>query len=291
MPTFTCAGWLHVTLFDDSDTAYVKISHEDDHVSYCNIAVPPHIQEYVQSNSDLNPRKFVSLVTFSFLQKFWNHILKTWYPDSPPPFMQKSMYCLWAAEDQKKWKRDDNEVKSAKILLEEAAKFEDVPGKGLYAIEPIPLPMVVGDGFTAIAFALPGTLQKFGGRIREIALDSAWNTNHSLFEIFALLGEVYGSGLPLGYLLIQSNQGDAGGKERYLNVMLGHFNTKWDLRVIAALSDKDWSEINTFLARYPEAKHQLCLSPRTRNMFSAPLFIALNFFIYSPNISANIPFS
>lgn len=74
-----------------------------------------------------------------------------------------------------------------------------------------------------------------------------------------MLGEIYGSGAPLGYLLVQSSPESApGGKEQFLRQLLEHFKTVWKVRAIATLSDKDWSEINAFLAKYPEAKHQLC---------------------------------
>jgi hypothetical protein len=43
---------------------------------------------------------------------------------------------------------------------------------------------------------------------------------------------------------------------------LGEFiefiNIDWNLRIVAALSDKDWSEINAFLAKLPDSKLQLC---------------------------------
>jgi hypothetical protein len=85
------------------------------------------------------------------------------------------------------------------------------------------------------------------------------NTNKSRFEVYALLGETYGSGCPLGYLLIQSS-GDTeeGGKERYLRDLLSYVKDTWNLRALITLTDKDLSEINAFLAVYPEAKHQLC---------------------------------
>lgn len=41
---------------------------------------------------------------------------------------------------------------------------------GLYTIEPIPLHEE--EGLTAIAFALPEILRKFGGRVHELSLDS-----------------------------------------------------------------------------------------------------------------------
>ena len=91
------------------------------------------------------------------------------------------------------------------------------------------------------------------------------NTNKSRFEIYALLGEVYGSGCPLGYLLLQSPGADnlesgspAGGKQRYLEDLLKHFRDTWGIHPIFTLTDKDLSEINACLGTFPKAKHQLC---------------------------------
>jgi hypothetical protein len=85
------------------------------------------------------------------------------------------------------------------------------------------------------------------------------NTNGSRFEVFALLGELYGSGFPLGYLLIRSSEdSESGGKENYIKDLLKHLKNTWDVRAIVTLTDKDTSEINAFQEVYPEAKHQLC---------------------------------
>lgn len=73
-----------------------------------------------------------------------------------------------------------------------------------------------------------------------------------------MLGEVYGSGLPLGYILIRTDNAAAGAKQRCIEQFISHIRTKWKIRAIATLTDKDWAEINAFLANYPEAKHQLC---------------------------------
>jgi len=80
------------------------------------------------------------------------------------------VYSLWSDITSKAWKRCDDEVQSAKVLLEEARK-NDHEKSGLYSAEPIPLARE--DGVMAIAFALPDLLRQFGGRIRELALDSA----------------------------------------------------------------------------------------------------------------------
>jgi hypothetical protein len=88
---------------------------------------------------------------------------------------------------------------------------------------------------------------------------SLGNTNGSNFEVYALLGEVAGSGCPLGYLLIHSAVGsETGGKQRYLEEFLEYFQKKFKVQAIFTLTDKDMSEINAFLSKFPDAKHQLC---------------------------------
>ena len=85
-----------------------------------------------------------------------------------PSFSRKSVYQMWLDIASTKWKQDEDEVKSAKVLLEEAWES----GKhGLYTVEPIPLEEEAG--FKAIAFTLPDLLRKFGGRVQELSLDSA----------------------------------------------------------------------------------------------------------------------
>jgi hypothetical protein len=89
--------------------------------------------------------------------------------EGTPRFSRKAVYQLWSDQNKKNWRRHDNELESAEILIREAA---NLPNKnGLYAVEPIPLHKE--DGFVAIGFALPELLRKWGGRIREICLDSA----------------------------------------------------------------------------------------------------------------------
>ncbi|KAK1221042.1 hypothetical protein PQX77_016154 [Marasmius sp. AFHP31] len=113
----------------------------------------------------------------------------------------------------------------------------------------------------AIAFSLVPLLRQWCGTIREISLDSAWNTNKARFEIYALLGEIYGSGCPLGYLLIQSapnHDTREDGKQKYLQSLLKYFRKNWLSCVIGTLTDKDRIEINAFAEAFPDAKHQLC---------------------------------
>ncbi|KAJ7588953.1 hypothetical protein C8J56DRAFT_889708 [Mycena floridula] len=162
-----------------------------------------------------------------------------------PGFARSSIYRLWAMENSKRWKCDEDEVKSARILLEEAAKLKDILGKALIK-----------------TMVLQPSLSHYqrlyeNGAVRYVRSHSTLPTNRSSFKIFALLGKVYSSGLPLGYLLIQSNQGEAEGKERYISNVLAYFKKTWKIRAIITLTDKDWSEINAFLKNFPDAKHHI----------------------------------
>jgi hypothetical protein len=81
---------------------------------------------------------------------------------------------MWAETNSMEWKRDPDELKSAKNLLEEFTSSPNPSSGGkepLYNMEPIPL--TPRPGFTAIAFALPKILHEVGGQVRELSLDSA----------------------------------------------------------------------------------------------------------------------
>lgn len=90
-------------------------------------------------------------------------------------------------------------------------------------------------------------------------IDAPGGTNRAGYEIFAVLGEAYGSGLPLGYLLVKATGDPAeGSKRQVIEAFLEHFRDRWKLVVKVTLSDKDWSEIGACQRIFPEAKHQLC---------------------------------
>ena len=83
-------------------------------------------------------------------------------------------------------------------------------------------------------------------------------TNGSRFELYALLGEAYGTGLPLGFILLLSNGGAAGGIQRYLTKFISHIQEKWRINTVVGLSDKNMSEINSCRVTISTRKHQLC---------------------------------
>ncbi|KAF5330152.1 hypothetical protein D9611_010589 [Ephemerocybe angulata] len=248
MDTFPCHGWLHITLSTILPYALIKINHDMAHTPYWWRDIPEDVRNMVKEHKNSTP------------DILWSKIRER-YP--VPQFSRKDIRQLWRAEASTDWKRDEDELKSAQILLEEfSERTESDKNRGLYTVEPVKVHEE--EGYSALAFTLPDLLRKWGGKIKEIQIDSAWNTNRSRYEVYAVLGEVFNSGCPLGYLLIQSPKGGSddeahrGAKERYIIDLLQHLRDKWDVEPIIKISDKDWSEINALKVVFPEAKHQLC---------------------------------
>jgi hypothetical protein len=63
MEGFECHGWLRITILKGSKIVSVKLKHEDDHVPYWSIDIPPKVKEYVGKNPELRPTQ----VSFSIL--------------------------------------------------------------------------------------------------------------------------------------------------------------------------------------------------------------------------------
>lgn len=174
MVSFPCDGWLHITVLDVSNTATIKVLHCVDHVSYWTIDIPPEIDCFIRENAHLTVSQVSTLVTSVICPvtqkhfQLWTEILRT-HPK--PSFKRKSVYQRWAVMDRKQWKRDEDEIVSAKILISEASKGVKRGDGDTYTVQL--LDSHNEPGFTSISFALPDALRQWGGRIRELSMDSA----------------------------------------------------------------------------------------------------------------------
>ena len=80
------------------------------------------------------------------------------------------------------------------------------------------------------------------------------------WELFVLMGEVSGSGLPLGWLFVRPKQKGPPlhSKRDVLIEWFKYFRDEWNIWPLFTLSDKDLSEINAFRHVWPNADYQLC---------------------------------
>ena len=65
------------------------------------------------------------------------------------------------------------------------------------------------------------------------------NTNGSCYEVFTLLGKVYGSRLLLGYVLIKTDNPAQNAKEHCPQQFHQYFIKTWNVHTIATLSNKN----------------------------------------------------
>ncbi|KDQ09763.1 hypothetical protein BOTBODRAFT_76568, partial [Botryobasidium botryosum FD-172 SS1] len=230
MASFECQSQVTICIADSTPHyADITVRHQQGHVPYCDVSLPEDVKDLI-----------------------WREIIQN-HP-SPISFNHKQVYQLWYSLVRTQWTLDVNEVRSAEKLLSKLGK-DPTLGSLIFDRVDIEVP----DGLSAIAFSVPAMLEKWGVQIQEIALDSAWGTNRGGYEIFALLGEAYGSGLPLGYLLTKTvDKAAPNSKKRVLEQFLAHFRDEHGLNVKFTLSDKDFAEIGACHTVFPRAKHQLC---------------------------------
>ncbi|KAJ7206101.1 hypothetical protein GGX14DRAFT_367487 [Mycena pura] len=236
MNMFECQGWVTIWASPDDSVYSVRLRHQDCHKNYIYIDLPDDVKKFIADNPMLRA------------PQLWKEILKS-HPH--PNFTQKSVYNQWYKQYQVNWRLHDDELKSAKMLLEELA------AGSTHEVEVVHLPEK--GSFHAVAFVLPSLLRKYGQKIREIALDSTFKTTRSGYELFGLLGEVSGSGVPLGFLLLKSNDPAPNEKEQYIRLFVRPIIQNWGVEPMQALTDKDITEINAFLSELPDnIKYQLC---------------------------------
>ncbi|KAF7978602.1 hypothetical protein HWV62_45332 [Athelia sp. TMB] len=239
MPRFNCGGSLLLTIPDGRNLPIrIRIEHDEAHPHYTDISIPSEVQELIRSMKGSTP------------SDIWAEILKRY---GTPEYNQDQVYAHWSHINEAVWRLADDQVLSARRVLDRAAGRE---------VEIIPL--TAETGISTIAFAFKEVLDGYGSETAEIAMDSTWKTNAASYELFGFFGEANGQSLPLGFIFTTMTDGSAkpGAKERMLTETLTWLskrcpNIEW------TLSDKDPSEINA-CRKAINKKHQLCYWHATR---------------------------
>ncbi|KAJ7619329.1 hypothetical protein FB45DRAFT_839733, partial [Roridomyces roridus] len=239
MKTYNCNGWLNIWAASDNAHVYVQLKDHLCHETYTCIDIPADVKEIVKNNPDMR------------VSDLWKTKILPLHPK--PNFKRKSIYNLHLKEHQARWRIAEDELESAIKLIQRYTRHPDLP------LEQISMPEHPDDGCTVVAFALPSLIDKWRGIIREIGLDSTFKTNRSGYECYAVLGEVHGSGVPLGFLFLKSKNPEVNAKEDYIRRCLRHFVVTHKLDVDQCVTDKDITEINAMLAEIPAGvKYQVC---------------------------------
>ncbi|KAJ3515795.1 hypothetical protein NMY22_g14357 [Coprinellus aureogranulatus] len=124
MEVYHCKGELHMTVWEDRGYISVKLVHAQKHSAYLSIELPSATKEFIKDNTNLTTTQI------------WDAIIKE---NPSPDFSRKSVYAYWHKLSAEQWKVDPDEVASAKLLLDAAAKTISKVSKSLYTVEPVNL--------------------------------------------------------------------------------------------------------------------------------------------------------
>ena len=116
-----------------------------------------------------------------------------------------------------------------------------------------------------LAFFCREAIDTLSSSVKEVAMDATFGTNNAGMDLFALLAEVDGTGVPLGYCFVEVNSGegnhrsDRGALPNILAQFLGGFRRS-GLRPAFFGIDKDFRDLcrKTGLRLYSEGTRILC---------------------------------
>jgi MULE transposase domain len=167
-----------------------------------------------------------------------------------PGYQQINRYQVsyrWHQANVQSWKRDADQVQSATKLLQEMGH----PSQNLTS---------ANAGGLAFYFANLMETITSGYSIQEMAMDATFGTNSAGMELFAVMTELDGAGIPLGYCFVWTSFGDVKAPGA-LHAILVQFLQGFRERGLSPSffgTDKDPSEISAIREVWPEAKIQLC---------------------------------
>lgn len=98
------------------------------------------------------------MLTYFIVVQIWERVLRE---NSQTELTEKQIYASWAHLNEDTWRLNDEQVKSARSILEnhEGDKIEIIP-------------VHAEDGISAIAFGFKEVVDDYGEAITEIAMDS-----------------------------------------------------------------------------------------------------------------------
>ena len=239
MTRFPCQSKLNIRPLLRDRTLSISIHHEW-HAPYDNIELSPMVQELIESR--------VSTKTPSEIYRDIRDI-----PEGQA-VTRHQVYYLWQKANAKIWKRDSDQLVSAAMLLSESSDYR------------VHHHVLTAGNLRALAFFAPQTTERLANSATQLVMDSTYGTNGAGMDLFAVLAEVEGTGVPLVYCLVEPPQGNSVGKkarsdpgamtsiiQQFLERLKDFgFNPKF------FATDKDQAEISAVTAVWPGVKIQLC---------------------------------
>ncbi|GBC25681.2 ATP-dependent DNA helicase PIF1 [Rhizophagus irregularis DAOM 181602=DAOM 197198] len=227
---YHCEGIINIEIFSNLNLINVEYSHKMLHFRPKHVKTTLEIKNFIQDNLNCS-------VSEIFHQIQENHI------NGYENITVQQTYYWWSIESHKTYCRDPDLLLSTKYLLEEFNQeiILDNLNTSMPAL-----------GFLTVLF-----YQLLYNKFDAIEIDATYNTNNLVWELYAIMGVINGTGFPLSYLLIstEKNRNITGVLIQWMQA-LKERNLK-DTPYI--LTDKDFAEINAAQTVWPETHLQLCV--------------------------------
>ncbi|KAI1000651.1 hypothetical protein K3495_g7545 [Podosphaera aphanis] len=177
MERFECASILSFRPSLNERTLNLRYHHKH-HTTYDDIHMTPEIRKFVDDR-----------VLTQTPQEIYHHLLSSGLATADE-IAEHQVYYQWRQANKSYWRRDNDPVLSAGILLEE--------NRDMYHHRSISVANV-----RALGFYIRASIDALSGTTRKIAIDATYGTNNAGMELYAVLAELDGTGAPMAYLFVE----------------------------------------------------------------------------------------
>ncbi|CAK7275564.1 hypothetical protein SEPCBS119000_006746, partial [Sporothrix epigloea] len=231
MRRYDCKGLLTFKTLWDEGVILLHMRHKH-HTIYDDISLTPEAQSFVDARvASGNPKEIRQLL---ISQKIPGYKYVT----------IGQVYYQWRKANESRWRRDADQFISTRLLLAE------MPSSDYRSAE------YTKDHVRGFAIFCQATIQQLGPVTREVAIDATFGTNNAGMDLFAVLAEVHGTGVPLAYLLLEkkfAGRTNARGTGAIIAVLVRFLEDikKAGFNPTFFLCDKDPSEIAAISEVFP----------------------------------------
>ncbi|TFK96094.1 hypothetical protein BDV98DRAFT_516418, partial [Pterulicium gracile] len=238
MERFACKGTLTVcsrwpSAYAERQRVSIRMKHEKKHQAYYSVALPPEALWIIEENVERStPTELVGRI-----QALYRNLTSA------------QVHRAWTEKSQVLWERRADQLPSARALLAECGDEVDV------------LDTVMEEGVEQLCWAykkLAKDLKK-DEFTKEIAMDATYRTNSKHLKLYAIIAEVDGAGVPIGYCLLSTASAlNPGKRKRALLRWATALQEHYDLDSAFVHPNQDVAEIGMVRDWWPLAKIQIC---------------------------------
>jgi MULE transposase domain len=238
MTRYQCQSSLTMSTSLDDRTLALRMRHAH-HEPYDTPCLTPEAIRFVDS-----------LVLTSTAAEIWRKLGKAKVPGHED-VTESQVYYRWVNANVGTWRRHQDPLVSAELLL---ADNNEVHNHEIFT----------SGNVRGLAMFLKKPMRTLASEAKELAMDATFGTNNAGMDLYAVLAEVDGAGIPLAYLFLEvqvidgTRRADAGAVTHVLDQFLRRTRASGFNPTFFGV-DKDTAEISAIRQVWPEANIQLCI--------------------------------